>query len=50
LGGVRIPFARHNTAYVDASNTEMLTAALKGVVDRFGLQGERLERWRPARC
>ncbi len=42
LGGVRIPFARQNTAYVDASNTEMLTAALKGVVDRFGLQGERV--------
>ena len=42
LGGVRIPFARQNTAYVDASNTDMMTAALKGVVDRFGLQGERL--------
>ena len=42
LGGVRIPFARQNTAYVDSSNTEMLTAALKGVVDRFGLEGERL--------
>src|SRR5882757_2808225 len=42
LGGVRIPFARQNTAYVDASNVDMMTAALKGVVDRFGLQGERL--------
>lgn len=41
LGGVRIPFARQNTAYTDASNIDMMTAALKGVVERFGLQGER---------
>lgn len=42
IGGVRIPFARQNTAYVDSSNIDMLTAALKGVVDRFGLQGQRI--------
>lgn len=42
LGGSRIPFARQNTNYVTTSNTEMLTAALKGVVVKFGLQGERL--------
>ncbi|MDB5987800.1 MAG: acetyl-CoA C-acetyltransferase [Nevskia sp.] len=42
LGGSRIPFARHNTQYTDASNIDMLTAAVKGVVDRFGLQGQRL--------
>jgi acetyl-CoA C-acetyltransferase len=42
LGGSRIPFARQNTAYVDCSNIDMLTAALKGLVDRFGLHGERL--------
>jgi acetyl-CoA C-acetyltransferase len=42
LGGSRIPFARQNTAYVDCSNTDMLTAALKGLVDKFHLQGERL--------
>lgn len=42
LGGVRIPFARQNTQYVDASNIDMMTAALKGVVDRFGLRGERV--------
>jgi acetyl-CoA C-acetyltransferase len=42
LGGVRIPFARQNTQYAEAGNTEMLTAALKGVVDRFHLTGERL--------
>jgi acetyl-CoA C-acetyltransferase len=42
LGGSRIPFARQNTHYVTTSHTEMLTAALKGVVDKFGLQGQRL--------
>jgi acetyl-CoA C-acetyltransferase len=42
LGGNRIPFARSNTAYADASNQEMLTAAIDGLVTRFGLEGERL--------
>jgi acetyl-CoA C-acetyltransferase len=39
LGGVRIPFARQNTHYTTASNLDMLTATLKGVVERFGLHG-----------
>ncbi len=42
LGGNRIPFARSNTVYADASNQEMLTAAIDGLVARFGLEGERL--------
>jgi acetyl-CoA C-acetyltransferase len=42
IGGARIPFARQNTNYVEASNMQMLSAALKGVVDRFGLQGQRV--------
>ena len=42
LGGVRIPFARSYTAYATTSNQEMLTAALRGVVERFRLQGVRL--------
>jgi acetyl-CoA C-acetyltransferase len=42
LGGNRIPFARSDSAYAHASNQEMLTAALDGLVDRFGLEGERL--------
>ena len=42
IGGTRIPFARQNTNYVEASNTQMLTATLRGLVDRFGLRGERL--------
>src|SRR3954467_4664762 len=42
IGGNRIPFARSNGAYARASNQDMLTAALDGLVARFGLQGERL--------
>ncbi|MBA2419173.1 MAG: acetyl-CoA C-acetyltransferase [Nocardioidaceae bacterium] len=42
IGGNRIPFARSNTAYSNASNQDMLTAALDGLVERFDLQGERL--------
>jgi acetyl-CoA C-acetyltransferase len=42
IGGNRIPFARSNSAYARASNQDMLTAAIDGLVDRFGLAGERL--------
>ena len=42
IGGNRIPFARSNTAYATASNQEMLTAAIDGLVTRFGLEGERV--------
>lgn len=37
LGGNRIPFARSNGAYADASNIDMLSAALEGLVSRFEL-------------
>ena len=42
IGGNRIPFARSDGAYAHASNQDMLTAALDGLIDRFGLEGERL--------
>ena len=42
IGGNRIPFARSNTAYATASNQDMLTAAIDGLVSRYGLEGERL--------
>ncbi len=42
VGGNRIPFARANGPYARASNQDMLTAALDGLVGRFGLAGERL--------
>lgn len=40
LGGNRIPFARSNGSYADVSNTDMLTAALDGLVERYNLQDE----------
>ena len=42
VGGNRIPFARSNGAYAQASNQDMLTATLDGLVARFGLQGEQV--------
>ena len=40
VGGNRIPFARSNSAYAQASNQDMLTATLDGLVAHFGLQGQ----------
>ncbi|MFV2018582.1 acetyl-CoA C-acetyltransferase [Micromonospora sp. LOL_023] len=42
VGGNRIPFARANSRYADATNQDMLAAALAGLIARFGLAGERL--------
>jgi acetyl-CoA C-acetyltransferase len=42
VGGNRIPFAKSGGPYAEASNQDMLTAALDGLIARFGLQGERL--------
>src|SRR6202044_2394602 len=43
VGGVRIPFVRGNGAYSLVGNQEMLTAPLRGVGERFGLRGQRLD-------
>ncbi|AHI29172.1 acetyl-CoA C-acetyltransferase [Marinobacter similis] len=42
IGGNRVPFAKSNTAYSKIGNQELLTSALRGLVDRYGLQGQRL--------
>jgi len=42
IGGNRIPFARSNTVYATVSNQDMLTAAIDGLVTRFGLEGQRV--------
>ncbi|GGU94988.1 acetyl-CoA acetyltransferase [Kitasatospora herbaricolor] len=42
IGGNRIPFARAAGPYAQASNQEMLGAALDGLVERYGLAGVRL--------
>src|SRR3974377_2480603 len=43
VGGVRLPFARGHGSAAQVGNQEMLTAVLRGVVERFGLQGQRLD-------
>ncbi|HYF27526.1 MAG TPA: acetyl-CoA C-acyltransferase, partial [Baekduia sp.] len=42
VGGSRIPFARQFGPYAQASNQDMLTAAIDGLVTRLDLEGERL--------
>lgn len=42
VGYNRIPFARHDTAYPDAGNHEMMVAAISGLVKRYGLEGKLL--------
>ncbi len=42
LGGTRIPFARANGAYTEASNQQMLTAAMTALVERFALKNQKL--------
>ena len=38
VGGARIPFARSDGPYATASNQQMLTAALDGLVERYELR------------
>ncbi|HVA56070.1 MAG TPA: acetyl-CoA C-acetyltransferase [Gammaproteobacteria bacterium] len=40
IGGLRIPFCRNNTQYMRLGNLEMLSAAIKGLVDKYNLKGE----------
>ena len=42
VAGNRIPFARQDKTYRHASNSDMLTAALNGLVDRTGVGGQEL--------
>ncbi|HZX80844.1 MAG TPA: acetyl-CoA C-acetyltransferase [Lysobacter sp.] len=42
LGGVRIPFCRQNTAYADVGNLGLSVRALGALVEKYGLQGQRL--------
>ncbi len=42
VGYNRIPFARHNTNYANASNQDMMIAALNGLIERYHLQGQLL--------
>ncbi|WP_084040057.1 acetyl-CoA C-acetyltransferase [Demequina sp. NBRC 110053] len=42
IGGNRTPFAKAGGPYAQASNHDLLTAALDGLIARFGLAGERI--------
>ncbi len=42
VGYNRIPFARHNSSYANASNQDMMIAALNGLIERYHLQGQLL--------
>jgi acetyl-CoA C-acetyltransferase len=42
VGGIRIPFARSNTAYARLANADMLTATRRALGVKFGLRGETL--------
>ena len=42
VGGNRTPFARANGAFAAASNHDLLTAAIDGLVARYGLAGQRV--------
>jgi acetyl-CoA C-acetyltransferase len=42
IGGQRIPFCRAHTAYAKSSNQQMMTAALRALVERYGLKDQKL--------
>jgi len=42
IGGSRIPFCRSYSVYRGVSNQEMMTATLKGLVDKYDLRGQTL--------
>ena len=43
VGGVRTPFCRGNTGYDDLTNLDLMTAALNGLVAKFGLEGQHID-------
>ncbi len=44
IGGSRIPFCRSNTLYAEETNQDMLTRAIQGVVDKYDLKGEQIDK------
>lgn len=42
VGYNRIPFTRSNTQYAEATNSDMMVAALNGLVEKYRLEGELL--------
>ncbi|MCB0405968.1 MAG: acetyl-CoA C-acetyltransferase [Bdellovibrionales bacterium] len=42
IGGTRIPFVKSFTHYQNHTNSDLMTAALQGLVDKFNLKGKKL--------
>ncbi|MEC9376039.1 MAG: acetyl-CoA C-acyltransferase, partial [Pseudomonadota bacterium] len=42
IGGIRIPFARSYTSYANMSNQDMMTATLRGLVNKYHLNGKKI--------
>ena len=43
IGGVRTPFCRGNTGYDELTNLDLMTAALNGLVAKYGLEGQHID-------
>lgn len=43
IGGVRTPFCRSNTSYSELSNLDLMTTALNGLVEKYGLAGQLID-------
>jgi acetyl-CoA C-acetyltransferase len=43
VGSARIPFCRAYTGYANETNLSMLTAALSGLADKYGLRGQAVD-------
>ncbi|MEO5807661.1 acetyl-CoA C-acetyltransferase [Devosia sp.] len=43
VGSARIPFARGHTAYVEETNLSLLSTTLRGLADKYGLKGEKID-------
>ena len=43
IGSKRVPFCRSYTGYNDESNLSLMTTAIAGLVDAYGLKGEKID-------
>jgi len=43
IGGSRIPFCRSNTFYAEQTNLDLLSGALQGLVNKYSLQGLKID-------
>ncbi len=43
IGGVRTPFCRGNTGYDELTSLDLMMAALNGLVEKYGLEGQHID-------